>query len=288
MTLPEKMNGSGGVMADEQNRSIGDNSLVIATGARVLRFWDGVHDFGAYVYSIFQSFKSLRFIRVRALNTIILNQTRYTGIDALPFVIVVAMLLGGVVIIQGMTNLPKYGIDGYFGNLLVIIIARELGPLVTALIVISRSGSAIATEIATQQWSKEILSLEIAGIDPRLYIIIPRIAASIVSIFSLIIFFDIVAFMGGYIISLTTIYIPLDTFFQNLIFSFSLKDLLATVLKSFAFGLSIPLICCYYGLMPRSKFEIPIVVSRAVSRALFCVVLLNVAISVVFYFTWLE
>ncbi|MBP7736191.1 MAG: ABC transporter permease [Spirochaetes bacterium] len=275
-------------MADEQNSSIREHSLVIATGARVLRFWDGVHDFGAYVYSIFQSFKSLRFIRVRALNSIILNQTRYTGIDALPFIIVIAMLLGGVVIIQGMTNLPKYGIDGYFGNLLVIIIARELGPLVTALIVISRSGTAIATEIATQQWSREILSLEISGIDPRLYIVIPRIAASILSIFSLIIFFDIVAFMGGYIISLTTIFIPLDTFIQNLVLSFSLKDLVATILKSLAFGLLIPLISCYYGLMPRSKFEIPIFVSRAVSRTLFCVVLLNAAISVVFYFTWME
>ncbi len=263
-------------------------ALPVAVGAAALRFWDGVRDFGTYVYSIFQSFKSLQFIRMRAINTIILNQTRYTGIDALPIVIVIAMLLGGVVIIQGKTNLPKYGIEGYFGNLLVIIIARELGPLVTALIVISRSGTAMATETATQQWSKEILSLEISGIDPRLYIVIPRIAASIISIFSLIIFFDIAAFLGGYFISLSTIYIPLDVFFQNLILAFSLKDLTATILKSLTFGLLIPLISCYYGMMPRSKFEIPIFVSRAVSRTLFFIVLLNVAISVAFYYVWLE
>lgn len=276
------------MMADIQNNGTRGGAIPITIGAAVLRFWDGVRDFGAYVYSIFQSFKSLRFIRMRAINTIILQQTKYTGIDALPTIIVIAMLLGGVVIIQGMTNLPKYGIEGYFGNLLVIIIARELGPLVTALIVISRSGSAMATETATQQWSKEILALEISGIDPRLYIVIPRIVATILSIFSLIIFFDIVAFLGGYFISLTTIYIPLDTFFQNLVFSFSLKDLAATILKTFVFGLLIPLIGCYYGMMPRSKFEIPIFVSRAVSRTLFFVVLLNVAISVTFYFTWLE
>jgi phospholipid/cholesterol/gamma-HCH transport system permease protein len=275
-------------MADDRNNGTRGSTLVTATGSAVLRFWDGVRNFGAYVYSIFQSFKSLRFIRMRAINTIILSQTGYTGIDALPFVIVIAMLLGGVVIIQGMTNLPKFGIEGYFGNLLVIIIARELGPLVTALIVISRSGTAMATETATQQWSREILSLEISGIDPRLYIVIPRIAASILSIFSLIIFFDIVAFLGGYFISLTTIFIPLDVFFQNLVLSFSLKDLAATILKSLCFGLLIPLISCYYGMMPRSKFEIPIFVSRAVSRTLFFVVLLNAAISVAFYFTWLE
>lgn len=275
-------------VADELNIGKGGGTMLIRFGAAVLLFWQGMKDFGAYVLSIFQSFKSLKFIRMRSINTIILNQTRYTGIDALPFIIVIALLVGGVVIIQGMSNLPKYGIEGYFGNLLVIIIARELGPLVTALIVISRSGTAMATEIATQKWSREILSLEIAGIDPRLYIVFPRIVASTISIFSLIIFFDFVAFMGGYIISLLSIYIPLDTFFTNLTMSFSFKDLMATIIKSLLFGVLIPLISCYYGMMPRSKFEIPIFVSKAVSRTLLSVVVLNVLISVLFYFSWLE
>ncbi|MBP7604249.1 MAG: ABC transporter permease [Spirochaetes bacterium] len=262
--------------------------LTTAVGASLLRYLKGAGDFWAYVTSIFRSFQSLKFIRMRSVNAITLGQIVYTGIHALPITIVIAGLVGGVVIIQGMTNLPKFGIAGYFGNLLVIIIARELGPLVTALIVISRSGTAISTEIATQKWSREILSLEISGIDPRLFIVIPRIAASIVSIFSLIIFFDIAAFLGGYLISLTLVYIPVETFFQNLVFSFTLKDLLSTVIKSLLFGLLIPLISCYYGMMPRSKFEIPIYVSRAVSRTLFIIVVLNVVVSVLFYFTWLE
>jgi len=275
-------------VADELNIGKDGETMLISFGAAVLLFWQGMRDFWAYVVSIFRSFQSLKFIRMRPINAIILTQMRYTGIDALPFVIVTAVLVGGVVIIQGMTNLPKYGIEGYFGNLLVIIIARELGPLVTALIVISRSGTAMATEIATQKWSREILSLEIAGIDPRLYIVFPRIVASTLSIFSLIIFFDFVAFMGGYVISLTSIYIPLDTFFTNLTMSFSFKDLVATILKSLMFGVLIPLISCYYGMMPRSKFEIPIFVSRAVSRTLLSVVILNVLVSALFYFSWME
>ncbi|MBN2158470.1 MAG: ABC transporter permease [Spirochaetes bacterium] len=274
-------------MAGEQNIGSGGGAVAYV-GEAVIRFWGGVKDFGAYVASIVVSFRSLRFIRMRSIYAIILRQTVFTGIDALPFVIIVAVLVGGVVIIQGMTNLPRFGIEGYFGNLLVIIIARELGPLVTALIVISRSGTAVATEIATQKWSREILSLEIAGIDPRLYIVFPRIVASTLSVFSLILFFDIVAFMGGYIISLTSIYVPVDTFFQNLAASFTLTDLLSTVIKSILFGVLIPLIACYYGMMPRSKFEIPIFVSRAVSRTLFFVIVLNVIVSASFYFTWLE
>ena len=70
--------------------------------------------------------------------------------------------------------------------------------------------------------------------------------------------------------------------------SFSLKDLAATLIKSLIFGVLIPLISCYYGMMPRSKFEIPIFVSRAVSRTLFAIIILNVVVSVSFYFTWLE
>ncbi|MBN2078009.1 MAG: ABC transporter permease [Spirochaetes bacterium] len=257
-------------------------------GSNMIRLWSEAASFASYLASIAGSFRSLRVIRLRFLRNIILNQARFTGIDALPFLIIVAMLVGGVVIVQGITNLPKFGIEGYFSNLLVIIIARELGPLITALIVISLSGTAMSAQIATQKWSREILSLEMAGIDPCLYILVPRIAASTISIFSLIIFFDMAAFLGGYLISLTSVYTPLDTFFWNLAMAFSLKDLLATVIKSLIFGILIPLISYYYGMKPRSKFEIPIYVSRAVSRTLFSVVVLNVAVSILFYFSWLE
>lgn len=254
------------------------------TGERALGLWRGIVEFYLFVGTIVRSLKSFRFIRFRSVSRIILNQTRFTGIDALSFVLFIALVVGGTSIIQAMTNLPRFGIEGYLGNVLIIIIARELGPLVTALIVISRSGSAIATEIAVQKWSREILSMELMGIDPSLYIVFPRIIASILSIFSLIIFFDIVAFFGGYLISLTTIYIPMDVFFQNLLHSYTLKDMLSTVIKSFFFGMLIPLIACYYGLKPESKFEIPIYVSRAVSRTLFAAIIINAIVSVFFYF----
>ncbi|OHD64085.1 MAG: hypothetical protein A2176_08735 [Spirochaetes bacterium RBG_13_51_14] len=275
-------------MDDERKTTPSGGSVAAYVGAPLLRVWRGTVDFAAYVVSIVLSFRSLRFIRLRSISATILTQTRFTGIDALPFVIVIAVLVGGVVIIQGMTNLPRFGIEGYFSNLMVIIIARELGPLVTALIVITRSGTAIATEIATQKWSREILALEIAGIDPRLYIVIPRIVAFSLSIFSLIIFFDTAAFLGGYLISLATLYMPVGAFFGNLSQAFSMKDLLATIVKSMMFGVLIPLISYYYGMMPRSKSEIPIYVSRAVSRTLFTIIVLNVLVSALLYFSWLE
>ena len=182
-----------------------------------------------------------------------------------------------------MTNFPKLGIESFIGNLLVLIVARELGPLLTALIVTVRSGSAITAEIGTQTQSREILSMEIMGIDTKLYIVFPRIIASIIAIFSLMIIFDIVAFFGGYIISSTTIYIPAASFAQTIIDAFTLEDLASTILKSIVYGMLIPLICCYYGFKPKSRFEIPIYVSKAVMRAFSVIFIINALISVLFY-----
>jgi len=258
--------------------------IAVLVGRRALSTWEGIKHFHEYMLSILKSFKSFRYLRFRSIYSIAVNQTRFTGFDALPFVIFIALVIGATVIIQATTNLPKFGVEGFIGNLLVIIVARELGPLVTSLIVVSRSGSAIAAEIATQKWSREILSMEIIGIDTRLYIVFPRIVASILSIFSLIIIFDIVAFFGGYLISQSVVYIPTDIFIQNLLDSFSLIDLLATVIKSVIYGILVPLICCYYGFMPKSKFEIPIYVSHAVMRTLVIIFIINVVISAMFYF----
>ena len=253
-------------------------------GRKVLGWRDGLKDFWAFIRSIINSLQSIRYLRLRAVYAIIVNQTKFTGIDALIFVVLIAILIGGTVIIQASTNLPKFGIEGFFGNLLVIIVARELGPLVTALIVISRSGSAIATEIAVQKWSREIISLEIMGIDTKLYIVFPRIIASILSILSLIVIFDATAFFGGYLISLSTVYIPPDQFMQSLLDAFSFKDLVSALLKSLIYGILIPLIACYYGFQPQSKFEVPIYVSRAVIRTLFSIFIINAVLSAVFYF----
>jgi phospholipid/cholesterol/gamma-HCH transport system permease protein len=259
-------------------------NIPINIGTRAIKFWHSAQDFFEFIKEIVDSLKSIRYLSPRAIYTIIVNQIRFTGMHALPFVLFIAVLIGGTVIIQAMTRLPKFGVEGFIGDLLVVIIARELGPLITALIVITRSGSAMATEIATQKSSREIESLEIMGIDTRLYIVFPRIIASILSIFALIIIFDSAAFLGGYVISQTAVYIPPDIFLQAIIDSFNMKDLLSAIIKSLISGILIPLISCYYGFKPQSKFEIPIYVSRAVIRTLAYIFVINAIISILFYF----
>ena len=251
---------------------------------RITSLLEGIRNFYVFLISIIVSLKSVKYLRIRSIYSIAINQIRFTGISALPLIVSIALILGGTVIIQATKNFPKFGIEGFIGNLLVIIIAREVGPLATAIIVISRSGSAIAAEIATQKQHREILSLELMGIDSKLYIVLPRIIASIFSIFSLIIIFDIVAFFGGYLLSLTTVYISLDTFISSLLNAFSFEDLLISILKSVIYGILIPLLACYYGFKAESYFEIPIDVSRAVVRTLLIIFFINALFSAYFYF----
>ncbi|MDY6968751.1 MAG: ABC transporter permease [Spirochaetota bacterium] len=260
------------------------NNIISIITRKIISIWNGIRSFNLFLASILISFKSIRHLRFRSIYTIAINQTFFTGIQALPLIIIIALMIGATVIIQATQNFPKFGIEGFIGNLLVIIIAREIGPLATAIIVISRSGSAIAAEIATQKQNQEILSLELMGIDTKLYIVFPRIMAFILSIFSLIIIFDIIAFIGGYIISLTTVFIPIGLFMETLLDSFSFEDLIITLTKSVIYGTLIPLICCYYGFKPLSNFEIPIFVSRAVVRTLLTIFVINAFISTLFYF----
>lgn len=258
-------------------------NIATKQGRVAIGTWNGIIDFINYIISIFKSFQSLKYLSFRSLYTIVVNQTKFTGIDAIKYIVGGALILGGTVIIQATQNFPKIGIDEFLGNLLVVIIARELGPLLTAIIVISRSGSAMAAEISIQKEMKEIRALELMGIDTKLYIVFPRIIASIIAIFTLIILFDIVAFLGGYLISLTAIYIPFEQFAVSILDAFSFEDLAITILKSVIYGIVIPLISCYYGIKPVSSFQIPIFVSKAVITTLLYVFIINAIISVMFY-----
>lgn len=245
--------------------------------------WTNLSDFFIYTGLVIRSMGRIRTVKFRSLYTTILNQTLFTGVHALKLILIVALLLGGTVIIQAMKNLPKFGISEFVGNLLVIIIARELGPLATAMIVVSRSGSAIAAEIATQKQNREIRSLELMGVDINLYIVIPRIIGSILAIFSLIVIFDITAFIGGYLFAQTTIDIPPSQFAEGIILSFGTNDLVLTIVKSVIYGFLIPIITCYYGLKTASSFQIPIYVSKAVVSALLSIFIINALLSALFY-----
>ena len=247
------------------------------------RFLLGVSDYFWFTRKIFQSALQLRGKHLDTFIRVVMNQVRFTGSQALPMLSIIALSIGASTIIQAITFLPKLGQDNFIGNLLRLVIVREAGPLITAIIVLARSGSAITAEMCTQKMHREIDAMEMMGINPYLIMVLPRLAGGVISVTLLIIYFDVIAIIGGYLISLLVTSFPFSTFVDYLARSLTMTDLASTFIKSVLSGIVIPLTCTYYGFKPQSLFQIPIFVSKAVIRSLFIVFLLNAFLSVLFY-----
>jgi len=252
-------------------------------GSRFSRFLLGISDFYWFSKQVFLSAIHLRGKHFDTFVRVVINQVRFTGSQALPMLGIIALSIGATTIIQAITFLPKLGQDNFIGNLLRLVIVREVGPLLTAIIVLARSGSAITAELCTQKMHREIDSMAMMGINPYLIMVLPRLFGGVISLILLIIYFDVIAILGGYLISLAFTNFPFSTFVDILARSITMADVLSTILKSVASGLVIPLTCTYFGFKPESLFQIPIYVSKAVIRSLFVVFILNAFISVLFY-----
>ena len=109
----------------------------------------------------------------RAVLRVVLEQVYFTGLQALPFLGLLSLLLGFTVIIQSLPQLQGVGANALIGKILVISIVRELGPIITAMVVITRSGSAMAAEMATQRVTGQVEALEAMGVNISLYLVVP-------------------------------------------------------------------------------------------------------------------
>lgn len=214
-----------------------------------------------------------------------LRQMLFTGVDALPVVGAIALMLGLIVITQAGTQLPKVGGEGLIGNIIVVVIIRELGPLLTAFIVIGRSGTAITTELGNMRVAQEITALELIGIRVSRYIVLPRVAAVVLSMLCLMLYFDAVAVLGGFIIARIKLTIPFYTFAQAVAQSLSLVDVLVTAAKGILFGTAVAVICCHHGLSVRSSYtEVPQQTTKAMINSVTICLLLDILVTVTAYF----
>jgi phospholipid/cholesterol/gamma-HCH transport system permease protein len=216
---------------------------------------------------------------------ITLRQVYFTGVQALRVVAVISLALGTVIIVQIGTQLSFLGggIE-FIVPILVLILFRELGPLLTAIIVIGRSGTAIATELGNIVIAHELEAIEVMGINPVYFIVTPRIIGVTVAVICLTIIFVTVGLLGGFWVSKLILPITFDAFLRELEVALSAADLLAGFLKSLIFGVLIALTCTYYGLTVRySSIEVPQAATRGVVSAMMFCFATNALLTVLFY-----
>lgn len=237
---------------------------------------------GLFFRAIFRLFFQILFSLISspslgnpAIRAVWMKQLYFTGFEAVKIIVLVALILGTVIVSQ-VVGLVGSGSGSLTGKVLVWVVFLELGPLLTALIVIARSGTAIAAELGSMKINGEIATLERMGIPPERYLLLPRVIGVGMSVMLLTVYFVLIAFVGGFLIVSVGRHIPYDQFIQGIVASLGLRESVVLAAKGCAFGLIIPLICCNAGMsVGTSATEIPQAATRAVIASLFAVFVLD-------------
>ena len=169
------------------------------------------------------------------------------GVNALPIVALIAFLMGLIMAFQAASPLRQFGAELFIANLIGLSVLRELGPLMTAIVVAGRSGSAFAAELGTMKVREEIDALKTMGLDPVRFLIVPRVVAAVCMTPLLTIFADLVGLMGGSVVMLSLGF-PLITYFHQVQYAVTYGSLVGGLVKAFVFGILVAGIGCLRGL----------------------------------------
>jgi len=207
----------------------------------------------------------------------VLNQIYFTGVQAMPPVLVIAMAVGALAIAQGVSGMGALSGTDTLGRLVTVLVIRELSPLVTGVVVIARSVTAVSTELGLMRVHREVEALEAMGIPPMRNLIAPRLLGGVVSLVGLSIMFAAAALVGGFVVSRVLFeYLPANLFFGAVLSATSLSDVLTFLVKTVVGGLGLFLVACFHGMdVDRSPAQVPVVVSRAARHSLIFLLVLH-------------
>jgi phospholipid/cholesterol/gamma-HCH transport system permease protein len=206
------------------------------------------------------------------------------GADAVPIVVLINFLVGFVMAFQGAVQLKQFGANIYVADLVGLSICREMGPLMTAIILCGRSGAAFAAEIGSMKVSEEIDALRTMGLGPMRFLVLPRTIALMLVMPLLTVLGDAVGILGGLAVGVTTLDLTLVGYLHETQKALELWDIFSGVLKSVVFALVISLIACQQGLATTGGAQgVGKRTTSAVVSILFTLILVDAAFTVVFH-----
>jgi phospholipid/cholesterol/gamma-HCH transport system permease protein len=210
--------------------------------------------------------------------SLILKQIRFIGFQSTLVIFLTGAFTGMVLSLQGYYTLTRFGSEALLGPMVALSLIRELGPVLSALMVTGRAGSAMTAEIGIMRNTEQIDALELMGLNPFRYLIVPKLLAGIIALPLLSAIFDVVGIFGGYLVGVKLLGIGEGTYFAEMASYVDMEDILGGVYKSLSFGALITWVCCYKGYSSGFGAE---GVSRATTQA---VVLSSVLILIWDYF----
>jgi len=205
------------------------------------------------------------------------------GVDALPIVALISVLLGMILAFQSAVPMKRFGAEIFVADLIGLSMLRELGPLMTAILLAGRSGAAFAAEIGTMRVNQEVDALTTMGLSPVRFLVTPRIIAAVLMTPLLTLFSDLVGMIGG-AVTMTSFSIPVVTFLKEVDAAVNLPDFLAGFVKSFVFAVLVAGIGCMRGLQTRAGASaVGDAATRAVVTGIIMLVIVDGIFAVVYY-----
>ena len=207
------------------------------------------------------------------------------GVQAVPMAALTTLTIGVVLAMQSAAQLEKLGAEMYVPGLVSTSLVKELAPLITAVIVIGRSGSAVTAELGTMKVSEEIDALEVMAIHPMSYLIVPRFLAMVIMMPVLAVFGIYVGMFGGWLIALFALDMSTGFYITSALDYLEPRDVWIGILKSAVFGVLIITIACNVGLNVKGGAEgVGLATTRSVVVSLLSVFVANAILTAVFFF----
>ncbi len=214
------------------------------------------------------------------------GQMLQVGVDALPMVGLMAICAGFILAMQGASELKRFGAIRYVIDLVSVGFTRELGPLLTAIAVSGRSGSAFSAEIGTMKVTEEIDALRVMAFDPIEFVLAPKFLAALIMIPCLSIFANVCGILAGWIFMFFSTHLGFGLYAKYALDSISIHDVIGGLIKSLAFATIIVQVGCLEGFRVRGGPEaVGRSTTAAVVKATFLVIVADVIFTALFYFT---
>lgn len=226
-------------------------SLPEQVGRKFVMILEDIRDLIAFTGELFVALflALLNPRRVRWKDAFLIAET--AGVNALPIIVLVSFLVGLIIAFQSAIPMRQFGADIFVANLVALSTLRELGPLMTAIILAGRSGSAFAAELGTMKVREEVDALTTLGLDPVRFLVVTRTLASIIMTPLLTIFSNLMGLVGGYVVFISLGF-SLTTYVNQIVSAATYVDFLGGIVKSFVFGFLIAGIGCMEGLRTKT------------------------------------
>lgn len=214
-----------------------------------------------------------------------IHQAMAVGIGSLPILSLITFFIGTILALQSAYELRKFGALQYVADAVAISVSRELGPLITAILVIGRSGSSFAAELGTMKVNEEIDALETMALDPVRFLVAPKMLAMLLMMPCLTIWADFMGFVGGSVFGVAAAGFTFTTYMRATLDALVMRDIITGLIKSVMFGLVITTVGCQEGLRTGlGAEEVGRSTTAAVVKSIFLVIMVDLVFTAMFYF----